>query len=140
MVLVVGNRKCSVIIALSARNEWDFVDASLPKPDVTSASFKSWSHCNYMIISWRHGALSKSIGHIITYVIYAHQIWLDLEDFTHMFGLHKKLNELFQENSNIAEYFTRFKMLWDDIDSFCPVPMCICGCKCGAPQKLLMFQ
>lgn len=80
MVLVVGNRKCSVIIALSTRNEWDFVDASLPKPDVTSASFKSWSRCNYMIISWRLGALSKSIGRIITYVTYAHQIWLDLEE------------------------------------------------------------
>lgn len=133
-----GNWKCSVTIALSERNKLGFVDGSLPKPDASSASFKSWSRCNDMVISWLLGALSKSIGRSVIYATFAHQIWLELEEMygvsnsTQMFVLHKELNELSQGNNSIVEYFTKFKMLWDDIESLCLVPMCICGCKCGA--------
>lgn len=113
-----ANWKRSVTIALSARNKLGFVDGSLPKLDVNSITFKSWSRCNVMVISWLLGALSKSIGRSVIYATSAHQIWLELEERyglsngTQMFGLHKELNELSQGNSNIVEYFIRLKMLW----------------------------
>ena len=64
------------------------------------ASYKSWSRCNDMVISWLFGALSKSIGRSVIYSNSAHQIWLKLEECygvssgIQLFGLHKDLNEL----------------------------------------------
>ncbi|KAL8103291.1 hypothetical protein AgCh_027738 [Apium graveolens] len=141
-----GNWKRSMTIALSARNKLGFVDGTLPKPAINSTSFKSWSRCNDMVISWILGALSKSIGRSVIYADSAHQIWLELEERygvsnrRQLFGLHKELNELSQGSSNIADYFTKLKMLWDDIDSLTLIPTCTCGCKCGASQKLSKFQ
>ncbi|XP_074375255.1 uncharacterized protein LOC141717027 [Apium graveolens] len=99
-----------------------------------------------MVISWILGALSKSIGRSVIYADSAHQIWLELEERygisngTQLFGLHKELNELSQGSNNIANYFTKLKMLWDDIDYLTLIPTCTCGCKCGASQKLSKFQ
>lgn len=141
-----GNWKRFMTIALSAPNKLGFVDGSLPKPETTSAAFKSWSRCNDMVISWLLGALSKSIGRSVIYATSAYQIWLELEDRygvsngTQMFGLHKELNELSQGNKTIPDYFTKLKMLWDDIESLCLVPMRTCGCKCGVTPKLSKFQ
>lgn len=62
-----SNWKRSMTIALYARNKLGFVDGSLPKPESTSTSFKSWSKCNDIISSWILGALSKSIGRSVIY-------------------------------------------------------------------------
>lgn len=75
-----GNWKRSMLIALSARNKLCFVDGSMPKSAVTSPSYKSWSRCNDMVISWILGALSKSIGRSVIYSTSAHQMWLELEE------------------------------------------------------------
>lgn len=140
-----SNWKRSMIIALSARNKLGFVDGSIPKPDPQSSSFKSWSRCNDMVISWILGALSKSIGRSVIYCNSAHQMWKELgerygvSNGAQLFGLHKELSEISQGNSNVADYFTKLKMLWDDIDSLCMVPVCSCGCHCGAAQQTSIF-
>lgn len=141
-----SNWKRSVLIALSARNKVCFVDGSFPKPDLTASTFKSWCRCNDMVISWLLGALSKSIGRSVIYSTSAHQMWLELEERygtsngAQLFGLHKELTEISQGNSTIATYFTKIKMMWDDIDSLCTLPVCSCGCTCGASKKLTQFQ
>lgn len=76
----------------------------------------------------------------------AHEIWSELEEIygvsngAQLFGLHKKLTEISQANCSVADYFTKLKMLWDDIDALCLIPVCSCGCTCGASQKLSKFQ
>lgn len=138
--------KRSMSIALSARNKIGFVDASLLKPAANCPSFKNWSRCNNMVISYILGALSKSIGRTVIYCSTVHQMWTEVEERygisngTQMFGLHKELNELSEGNLTIADYFTKLKMLWDDIESLCLVPICCCGCKCRAAQKLIKLQ
>lgn len=57
-----------------------------------------------------------------------------------LFGLHKELNDMSQGNNNIADYFTKMKILLDDIDSLALIPICSCGCTCGATQKASKFQ
>lgn len=136
-----GNWKRSMIIALSARNKLGFVDGSISKPDSKSPSYKSWARCNDMVISWILGALSKTIGRSVIYSNSAHQMWKELgerygvSNGAQLFGLHKELSEVSQGNSNIADYFTKLKMLWDDVDSLCLIPVCTCDCTCGAAQK-----
>lgn len=88
-----SNWKRSMSIALSARNKLGFVDGSLLKPVETCPTFKSWSRCNDMVISWILGALSKSIGRCVIYCNISHQMWTKLEERyglsngTQMFGL-----------------------------------------------------
>lgn len=141
-----SNWKYFMIIALLARNKLCFVDGSLPKSLSTSSSYKSWSMCNDMVISWILGALSTSIGRSVIYSTSAHQMWLKLDERygvsngAQLFGLHKELTEVSQGNQSISNYFTKIKMLWDDIDSLCLAPICTCGCHYGAAQKLTQFQ
>ncbi|XP_074350333.1 uncharacterized protein LOC141689818 isoform X2 [Apium graveolens] len=141
-----SNWKRSMLIVLSARNKVCFVDGSFPKPASNSPTLKSWSRCNDMVISWILGGLSKSIGRSVIYSSTAHQMWLELEERygtsngAQLFGLHKELTEISQGNSGIANYFTKVKMLWDDIDSLGNVPLCTCGCTCGATKKITQFQ
>ncbi|XP_074322790.1 uncharacterized protein LOC141659761 [Apium graveolens] len=136
-----NNWKRSITIALSARNKLGF-----PKPLSTAPSYKSWSRCNDMVISWLIGALSKTIGRSVIYSNSAHEMWLELEERygvssgAQLFGLHKELAEVSQGNSNVADYITKMKMLWDDIDALCLIPVCSCGYSCGASQKLSKFQ
>ncbi|KAL8108328.1 hypothetical protein AgCh_024692 [Apium graveolens] len=141
-----SNWKRSMSIALSARNKLGFVDGSLPRPESTSSSLKSWIRCNDMVISWILGALSKSISRSVIYCDTAHQMWCELEERygvsngAQLFGLQKELNDISQGNNSVADYFTKMKMLWDDIDSLALIPVCSCGCKCGATQKALKFH
>ncbi|XP_074361896.1 uncharacterized protein LOC141702107 [Apium graveolens] len=141
-----GNWKRSMTIALSARNKLGFVDGSITKPTADSPMFKSWSRCNDMVISWILGALSKQIGRSVIYSNSVHEMWLELEERygtssgAQLFGLHKDLSEINQGNFNDIEYFTKLKMLWDDIDALCSVPICTCGCKCGAAKKTAEFH
>ena len=138
-----SNWKRSMSIALSTRNKLGFVDGSVPKPDPTSPTFKSWSRCNDMVLSWILGALSKQIGRSVIYSTTAYQMWQELNDrygipnAAQLFGLHKELTEIRQGNTTIAEYFTRLKMLWDDIDSLCMIPVCTCD---ASTQNATMQQ
>lgn len=90
-----SNWKRSMTIALYARNKLGFVDYSISKPVSTTAMFKSWSHCNGIVISWILGALSKSIGRSIISSMSAYEMWSELEEKysvfngAQLFGLHK---------------------------------------------------
>ena len=141
-----SNWKRSMRIALSARNKLGFIDGSIPKPDPTDPTFTSWCRCNDMVLSWILGALTRQIGRSVIYSTSAHQMWQELEERygltsgAQLFSLHRELNEVTQGNSNIADYFTKLKMLWDDIDALCLIPVCTCGCTCGAAGKLVTLH
>lgn len=73
-------------------------------------------------------------------------MWKELEEHygvsngAQLFGLHKKLSEIHQSNNNIARYFTKLKMLWDNIISLCLISICICNRTCGASKKMSDFK
>lgn len=73
-------------------------------------------------------------------------MWMELKERdgvsnrAQLFELHKELTDIFQGNSNIVDYFTKLKMLYDDIDFLCLIPICKCGCTYGASQKIFKFQ
>lgn len=99
-----------------------------------------------MVISWILDALFKSIGRSVIYYTSAHHMWNELEQHygvsngAQLFDLHKELNVIYQGNQNIDSYFTKIKMLWDDIESLCLIPICTCGCACDIDKKLTQFQ
>ena len=75
------------------------------------------------------------------------EIWNDLRDtFYHKngpktFNLQKQILELHQGEVSITDYFTQLKVLWDQLRSFSPFPLCTCGkCQCNVNQRLTDLQ
>lgn len=60
----------------------------------------------------------------------------------HKFILPMKISKLSHEsNMSIADYFTKVKSIWDELDSLTPLPVCECqGCSCGLTKKVLKLQ
>ncbi|XP_056691501.1 uncharacterized protein [Spinacia oleracea] len=143
-----GDWKRSMVIGLSARNKLSFVDGSLAKPALDSPDLKVWERNNDMIISWFLKALDPTIAKSVLYLKSAREIWLDLHERygttsgPQFYAAEQKLAEMSQnENESIAEFFTRIKVVWDQIDSLDLMPTCTCaGCSCSLTQKLLKVQ
>ncbi|XP_056697935.1 uncharacterized protein [Spinacia oleracea] len=154
LVSIIFDGKCfndwkrSMMIALSARNKLCFVDGSLNQPASNSANFRIWNRCNDLVISWILASLEPSIARSVLYLKTAREIWLDLgERFCQssgpqLFSVQQKLYDLNQEDDeHISSFFTKIKLLWDQLDGLDPLPSCVCtGCNCTLTQKLLKSQ
>ncbi|XP_056697366.1 uncharacterized protein [Spinacia oleracea] len=154
LVNIVFDGKCfndwkrSMVIALSARNKLSFVDGTMNQPAVGSVNFRIWNRCNDLVISWMLGSLEVSIARSVLYLKTAREIWLDLEERfcqssgPQLFTIQQKLCDLNQEDDEqISSFFTKIKLLWDQLDGLDPLPSCVCtGCSCTLTQKLLKSQ
>lgn len=57
-----------------------------------------------------------------------------------LYQLQKELSDLVQGNSNVAGYYTKFKRIWDESDSFDTCVHCSCECSCGGKNRSLKSQ
>ncbi|XP_074336065.1 uncharacterized protein LOC141673233 [Apium graveolens] len=139
--------KRSMLISLSAKNKVGFVDGSIEKLQNTHTGFKAWDRCNSMLISWLLGVLDLDIARSVLYFSTAREIWMNLEERygqssgTLLFSLQQSLHDLKLSQDNISSFFTKIKMLWDQLDSVNPIPICNCAnCSCTITQKLMKSQ
>lgn len=139
--------KRSFFISLSAKNKCGFVDGTIFKPNVTDASYKTWERCNSMMISWILGVLDQNLARSVLYFKLAREIWVNLEERygqafdTLFFGLQQSLYEIRQGQDTISGYYTKIKMMWDQLDAVDPIQSCLCtNCTCQLTQKLLKSQ
>ena len=143
-----GDWKRSVIIGLTAKNKMSFINNTLPKPTNNSVLQKAWERCNNMVIGWLIASLDRNLSKSIMYYCTAAEIWKDLEDrfgqssCSQLYGLHEDLATLSQSaGMTIADYFTKAKSLWDELDNFSPIPTCTCdGCSCNLTKRVLKMQ
>ncbi|KAK9672433.1 hypothetical protein RND81_12G100400 [Saponaria officinalis] len=133
-------------IALSAKNKKGFIDGTITKPAATSETAKAWQRCNDMVFSWILNSLSGEIVGSILYCDSAKSAWQELcerygqSNGAQLYGIHKRLSEFSQGSDNVARYFTKLKLLWDEIDAMGVNPNCSCSCTCGASEKQRKFQ
>lgn len=133
-----GDWKRSVMIALSARNKLVFVNGTLPKPVSTDPSYKAWERVNSVVIGWLIGAVDSKIGRSVQWFSTAHEIWKDLENrfgqcsFAQLFSLQEEADKTSQTpDRSIADFYTKIKSVWFEIDSVNPLPTCVCtSCTC----------
>ena len=97
-----------------------------------------------MVGTWIINSVSSKLQANIIYKETTLEIWNDLRDtFCHKngpktFNLHKQILELYQGEVSITDYFTQLKVLWDQLQSFSPFPLCTCGkCQCNVNQRLM---
>ncbi|CAO2832574.1 unnamed protein product [Amaranthus hypochondriacus] len=143
--------KSSMMISLDAKKKTCFVDGSLPKPKERTIEEKAWKRCNNMVTGWFIASLERQIAKGIMYFKTATTIWADFEGrFGNPFSsqmyrfIEQLLNKTQEPELSIAEYFTKVKSLWDEIDDLRPLPTCIWNptnnfIKIQQDQRILTF-
>ena len=74
---------------------------------VDDPTYNLWSRYNSMVMSW---ILSEPCNNSPT-----------------VFQIKQLLHGLVQGSSDVSNYFTRLKTLWDELREFRPFPICSCG-------------
>ncbi|XP_061366043.1 uncharacterized protein LOC133309296 [Gastrolobium bilobum] len=124
---------CAMMIASSAKNKLFFVDGSLPRPLSDDLLFPSWNRCNSMVTSWIFNSVSKEISDSLLYFSSASEIWTDLRtrflqaNSPKLFQLKQQIASLTQGSLDVNGYYTRLKILWDELLDHSPIPTCTCG-------------
>ncbi|XP_019053768.1 PREDICTED: uncharacterized protein LOC109114872 [Nelumbo nucifera] len=118
--------------ALQVKNNYTFVDGSLPRPE-DSEKEQAWVKCNSMVISWILDSLARDLHESIVYIETVQEIWNDLEDrfsqsnAPHIHQLKWDIALLQQAGQLVAAYFMKLKGLWNELAVLSLVPMCTCG-------------
>ncbi|WVZ17643.1 hypothetical protein V8G54_010625 [Vigna mungo] len=136
----------SFVTAISAKNKVEFVLGSAPQPAQTDATFHAWFRCNSMVVSWLLHSVSPSIRESIIWMDNAVDIWNDLKirfaqgDLARISTLQMEATTLSQGELSVTEFFTKLRIIWDELDNFRPDPICICKTKCSCTVSSILSQ
>ena len=120
-------------MSLNAKNKLGFIIGTIPTPAPTNPRHALWQRCNDMVLSWILNSPSPDLANSVLYVETPAYVWLDLQerfsqgDFSHHYQLQRSIVELKQNQDSIFQYYTRLKMLWDELKLCSPVFSCTCG-------------
>jgi len=90
-----------------------------------------------MVISWLVHSVSLSIHLSILWMDNVATIWNDLQhrfsqgDRSHISTLQMDAATLCQGDLSVSDYFTKLRIIWDELDNFRPDPICTCKPKCS---------
>ena len=120
--------RAMIIALMSVKNKLGFIDGSISRPDGTDSNLlSSWTRNNSIVISWILNSVSKEIAASILFSDTALKIWNDLQDRfkqsngPRIFEIRRNLLTLVQNHQSISAYFTKLKILWEELSSFRPV-------------------
>ena len=122
-----------MLIALMAKNKLGFVDGSIPRAAPNDLLFDAWTRYYSIVISWLLNVVAREIADSLLYFDTASEIWIDLHYRCHqsngprIFQLKKHLIALNQGFMDVNSYYTRLKIIWDELKVFQPVPICHYG-------------
>ncbi|KAL6541982.1 hypothetical protein OROGR_011468 [Orobanche gracilis] len=112
--------------SLMAKNELDFINGALPRPKSSDLLYSQWICCNGMVISWLRNVVVSDISSSIMYLEDADLIRTDLKDrfsqrdLARIYQVRQQLVTLRRGNDNVAEYYTKLRILWDEYRDFQP--------------------
>jgi len=126
----------SMMTALSAKNKLEFIDGTTVEPSIKDATYQAWKRCNNMVVSWIVHSVSPSIRQSILWMNKAEEIWNDLKsryfqgDLLRVSDLQMEASSIKQGDLTVTEFFTKLRVIWDELDNFRPDPTCNCKVKC----------
>lgn len=132
--------------ALSAKNKFRFVDGSIPVPESDHPLYFAWERCNNLIHTWIMNSVSASIAQNLVYIENVLDIWNELRerfsqvDLIRISELQSEISNLKQGSSSVTDFFTELKTLWEEIDGFRPLPICICNARCPCQGNAKIYK
>lgn len=132
----------AMTMALSCKNKLVFVDGSILKPSKDDRKYSIWERNNNMVVSWIIRALSPTIGRSVLWIDTAYGIWNDLkrrfsqQDLFRIAEIKCEIYQTTQGDNSLNEYFTRQKLLCDELMILRPPFMCDCNPRCACSKKI----
>lgn len=138
----------SMQIALISKNKDKFIDGTLVKPSPLDPLYSPWIRCNTMVLAWIHRSISESIARSVLWIDSAAGVWKNLRirfsqgDIFRISDIQEELYRFRQGNLDISDYFTKLKVLWDELENYRPIPLCKCSipCTCGAIDSIKLYR
>ncbi|XP_068475074.1 uncharacterized protein [Phaseolus vulgaris] len=90
-----------------------------------------------MVVSWLVHSVSLSIRQSVIWMDITVDIWTDLKtrysqgDLSRFSDLQLEASSLCQNDLFVTDYFTKLRIIWDELDNFRPNPICVCQHKCS---------
>ena len=99
-----------------------------------------------MVVSWLVHSVSIPIRQSIVWMDIAFDIWNDLKvrysqgDLSRISDLQFEAISLNQGDMSVTEYFTKLRIIWDELENFRPNPVCTCPVKCSCSVISIINQ
>lgn len=114
------------------KNKVKFITKKCKKPNTDDATFDLWARCNDMVTSWILNSLSKDLADSLQYVNDSKGLWQELDDRYNitngakLYHLQKEINYLSQGALDITRYYTKMKILWEELNTLNAHAQCFC--------------
>nr|XP_011468547.1 PREDICTED: uncharacterized protein LOC105352677 [Fragaria vesca subsp. vesca] len=122
----------SMDMALQIKNKIGLVNGTLTKPVKNPDAQRQWNRCNILVKTWLLGSMSPPIAKSFSHCKDARTVWLELyERFgqtntVQLFNIENSIHDCTQGSSSVTTFFTQLKSLWDEKESLCHIPACVC--------------
>ncbi|XP_019186521.1 PREDICTED: uncharacterized protein LOC109181224 [Ipomoea nil] len=133
----------AMTMALSCKNKVPFINGAIKKPSQDDLEkYYVWERCNNIVCTWLVRSLSPTIGRSVLWIDTAYGIWEDLKrrfSQQDLFRIAEIMCEIYQTkqgDDSLNEYFTKQKLLWDELVILRPPMHCTCSVKCACGKKL----
>ena len=103
-------------------------------------TYAAWNRCNNMVVSWLVHFVSVPIRRSVIWMDSAVDVWNDLKtkhsqgNLSRIYDLQMEVATLCQGDQSVTDYFTKLRIIWDEIEIFRPNPTCAyktdCSCYC----------
>ncbi|CAL1411708.1 unnamed protein product [Linum trigynum] len=136
----------SMRFGLLSKNKISFVDPSVPTPPVGDPLFQAWQMCDTLVLSWILRSLSPEIAQSVLWLNTAVEVWRDLQerfsiaDLVRIADLQYEIYGLKQGDLSISAFFTKFRVLWDELKTYRPVRSCACVPRCSCAEYMRADQ
>ncbi|KAM0071898.1 putative RNA-directed DNA polymerase [Helianthus debilis subsp. tardiflorus] len=119
-------------LALEAKNKYGFIDGKCVKPQNDSVLANQWDRCNSVVLTWLLNSVSEELflGQVFSKL--ASEVWTDLKesfcrvDGSVVYDLYKKINNVSQNGTTVAEYYNKLTTMWKQFDAMLHLPTCSC--------------
>ena len=112
------------------KNKLGFIDGTIQKPSDFDPNFAQWKRCSNLIQSWINHSVTPEIATSVIWLTQASDVWNALcnrfsqGDYIRILQIHSYLYFLKQGDLSIRNYFTKVKILWDELCNFRSIPSC----------------
>ncbi|XP_019176614.1 PREDICTED: uncharacterized protein LOC109171951 [Ipomoea nil] len=133
----------AMTMALSCKNNVTFINGSIMKPNADNLGrYLAWERCNNIVSTWIVRTLSPTFARSVLWIDTAYGIWNDLkrrfsqQDLFRIVEIKCEIYQMKQGDNSLNEYFTRQKLLWDELSILRPQMNCVCNKKCEYRKKI----
>ncbi|XP_010274630.1 PREDICTED: uncharacterized protein LOC104609904 [Nelumbo nucifera] len=126
-----------------AKNKIGFIEGKVTKPENEAPEIDLWWSVNSMLVAWVFNTVDPSLRSTITYMETVKELWDDLKErFSidngpQIYQIKSELANCKQHGQTVVAYYGKLKAMWDELGSYSKVPICTCGCRCGAAAELV---